>query len=66
MNRDALQKLRLDRRLLQRRGGMGKAELQRELAALPDVGAKATTLGQAADERESASARSAEESGTAQ
>ena len=66
MNRDALAKLRLDRRLLQRRGWMSDAELQRELAALPDVGAKSTTLGSAADERESAAARSAEESGTGQ
>ncbi|HVH17370.1 MAG TPA: hypothetical protein VNF72_03630 [Myxococcota bacterium] len=66
MNRDALAKLRLDRRLLNRRGWMSDAELQRELAGLPDVGGKSTTLGHAADERESASARSAEESGTAQ
>jgi hypothetical protein len=66
VNRDALAKLRLDRRLLQRRGWMSEAELQRELTALPDVGVKATTLGHAADERESAAARSAEESGTAQ
>lgn len=54
MNRDALQKLRLDRRLLERRGWMGEAELERELAALPDIAAKATTLGEAADEREAA------------
>ncbi|HEX5066254.1 MAG TPA: hypothetical protein VFY49_09080 [Myxococcota bacterium] len=66
MNRDALAKLRLDRRLLRRRGWMSEAELQRELSALPDVGAKATTLGHAADERESAASRGAEEPGTAQ
>ena len=66
MNREAMQKLRLDRRLIRRRGWIGDAELQRELASLPDVEAKATTLGQAADERDSAAARSAEESGTAQ
>jgi hypothetical protein len=45
---------------------MSDAELQRELSALPDVGAKATTLGQSADERESAASRGAEESGTGQ
>ena len=66
MNRDALAKLRLDRRLLRRRGWMSDAELQRELSALPDVGATATTLGQSADVRESAASRGAEESGTAQ
>ena len=66
MNREAISKLRLDRRLLRRRGWMSDAELQRELSALPDVGAKATTLGQSADERESAASRGAEESGTAQ
>ena len=68
MNRDALQKLRLDRRLVQRRGWMSEAELGRELAGLPDVAGKAMTLGQAADDREAAAAaaRSAGESGSAQ
>jgi hypothetical protein len=64
VNRDALQKLRLDRRLLQRRGWMSEAEMERELAALPDVAAKAVSLGDAADDREQKAAR-AEESGTA-
>ena len=68
MNRDALQKLRLDRRLLERRGWMSDAELDRELASLPDVRAKAITLGDAADEREGAagSARGAGEPGATQ
>ncbi|HXK23156.1 MAG TPA: hypothetical protein VMS55_10825 [Myxococcota bacterium] len=68
MNRDALQKLRLDRRLLARRGWMSDAELERELAALPDVAAKGTTLGNAADEREApaGSTRSAGEPGATQ
>ncbi|HKA14168.1 MAG TPA: hypothetical protein VKH41_04055 [Myxococcota bacterium] len=45
MNRESLEKLRLDRRLLNRRGWMGAAELQRALDELPDVSDKATTLG---------------------
>jgi hypothetical protein len=36
----ALRKLRLDRRLLDRRGWIDPKELARELAALPDVSAK--------------------------
>lgn len=36
----ALRKLRLDRRLLDRRGWIDQTELARELAALPDVAAK--------------------------
>ena len=68
MNRDDLQKLRLDRRLLERRGRMSDAELERELASLPDVGAKATTLGEASDDREAAagSTRGAGETGATQ
>ena len=66
MNRDALRKLRLDRRLTRRRGWIGEAELERELASLPDAAAKAITLGDAADERESAAAaQKPGESGTA-
>jgi hypothetical protein len=65
VNRDAMHKLRLDRRLVQRRGWIAEGELERELGSLPDVAAKATTLGEAADERESArdSARAAGASG---
>ena len=49
MNRDSVTRLRLDRRLLFRRGWLEPAERERELAALPDVSSKATTLGAAAD-----------------
>lgn len=45
MNRESLEKLRLDRRLFHRRGWMSEAERRRALDALPDVAAKATTLG---------------------
>jgi hypothetical protein len=40
MNRDAMEKLRLDRRLTNRRGWISKAELERSLEALPDVSDK--------------------------
>jgi hypothetical protein len=36
----ALRKLRLDRRLIDRRGWISANDLQRELEALPDVSAK--------------------------
>jgi hypothetical protein len=45
MNRESLDKLRLDRRLISRRGWMSATERQRALEALPDVASKATTLG---------------------
>ena len=51
MNRQSLEKLRLDRRLIQRRGWMSEAERRRSLEQLPDVGNKATTLGAEADAR---------------
>jgi hypothetical protein len=50
MNRESLEKLRLDRRLLKRRGWMGAAERARSLEDLPDVSHKATTLGAASGE----------------
>lgn len=59
MNREAMQKLRLDRRLIRRRGWIGDAELRRELDGLTDISHKATTLGEAADERESAAGAAA-------
>ena len=59
MNRDAMQKLRLDRRLIRRRNWIGDAELKRELDGLTDLAHKATTLGDAADERESAGSSAA-------
>jgi hypothetical protein len=45
MNRESLEKLRLDRRLIGRRGWMSNAERARALEELPDVSNKATTLG---------------------
>jgi hypothetical protein len=36
----ALRKLRLDRRMVDRRGWIAPKELERELAGLPDVAAK--------------------------
>ena len=56
MNRESLDKLRLDRRLIRRRGWMSEAERQRALEALPDVSSKATTLGAESNEDESAPA----------
>jgi hypothetical protein len=38
---DALRDLRLDRRLLERRGWLTRAELERALESLPDVASKA-------------------------
>jgi len=40
MNRDALQQLRLDRRLIKRRGWISQAELEKAMEALPDVSDK--------------------------
>jgi hypothetical protein len=40
MNREATENLRLDRRLLNRRGWISKAEREKEFAALPDVSQK--------------------------
>ncbi len=40
MDRRSTSKLKLDRRLIRRRGWISKEELERELAALPDVSAK--------------------------
>ena len=41
MNRDSMKALQLDRRLLRRRGWIAPEELDKELAALPDVADKA-------------------------
>ena len=51
MNRKSLDKLRLDRRLLNRRGWMSAAERARSLERLPDVSQKATTLGAESGEK---------------
>ena len=40
MNRDAIQQLRLDRRLIRRRSWISRSELERELEDLPDVSHK--------------------------
>jgi len=40
MNRQATENLRLDRRLLHRRGWISKAEREKAFAALPDVSDK--------------------------
>lgn len=47
MDRNSMQKLRLDRRLVSRRDWISPAEFERELEALPDASHKATTLGEA-------------------
>jgi len=51
MNRDSMQQLRLDRRLIRRRGWISQKDLQRELEAIPDASERMTTLGDVADER---------------
>jgi hypothetical protein len=45
MNRESLEKMRLDRRLMTRRSWMSATERARALEGLPDVSHKATTLG---------------------
>ncbi len=40
MDRDSMKRLRLDRRLIRRRGWISPPDLERELSALPDVSAK--------------------------
>ena len=47
---DALRELRLDRRLLERRGWLSRAELERALAELPDVADKAAPPEAASEE----------------
>lgn len=53
MDRDSLEKLRLDRRLIRRRGWVSNKELTRELEALPDSAESSTTLGDVSDVSES-------------
>ena len=52
MDRESAEKLRLDRRLLRRRGWISEEERKRSLEALPDVSSKLTTVGEAADQRQ--------------
>ena len=63
MNREATEKLRLDRRLVYRQGWISRAELEKNLEALPDVSHKIAP----SEEEELSEAAPAEEnvSGTA-
>ena len=45
MDRESTRRLRLDQRLIRRRGWVSEEELQRELAALPDVSHKIAPVG---------------------
>ena len=49
MNRDSIQKLRLDRRMIRRHGWISGKELETALETLPDASEKMTTLGDAED-----------------
>ncbi len=49
MNHDSMKALRLDRRLLRRRGWITEEELEKQLSALPDVADKGQ-VGDAASE----------------
>jgi len=40
MDRESMRRLKLDRRLIRRRGWLSEQELERELAALPDASHK--------------------------
>ncbi len=40
MDRESMKRLKLDRRLIRRRGWISKQDLERELSALPDVSDK--------------------------
>jgi len=55
----ALRKLRLDRRMLDRRGWIAQKDLDRELAELPDVSAKIAPTEDAAEPTESPAADTA-------
>ncbi len=45
MDRESMRRLRLDRRLIRRRGWVSEEELERELTALPDVSHKIAPVG---------------------
>ena len=45
MERESMRRLRLDRRLIRRRGWLSEEDLERELAALPDVSHKIAPVG---------------------
>jgi hypothetical protein len=59
MNRKATEDLRLDRRLLKRRGWISKADREKEFAALPDVSEKIAPP-ESDDESDAAAAKSSE------
>jgi lipase chaperone LimK len=44
MDRQSRERLHLDRRLIRRRGHMSQEELERALAALPDVASKSVPI----------------------
>ena len=50
MNHQSMQKLRLDRRLIDRSSWISGQELESELDSLPDASHKAVTVGEADDE----------------
>ena len=45
MDRESMRRLRLDRRLIRRRGWLSEEDLERELTALPDVSHKIAPVG---------------------
>ncbi len=63
MNRQSMQKLRLDRRLIDRNDWISSQELESELDSLPDVSHKAVTIGQAEDEAKGSAGESAPAAG---
>lgn len=56
MVHDSMRNLRLDKRLTRRRGWLPPDELEKELAALPDVGEKAERIPVLEVEREAGDA----------
>lgn len=63
MDRRSLERLRLDRRLIRRRGWISKQELSAELESLPDAADKVTTLGEAADRAKAGAGKAPAETG---
>ena len=59
MNRQSMQKLRLDRRLIDRSNWISGQELESELDSLPDASHKAVTIGQAEAETKGSAGESA-------
>jgi len=55
MNRDSIEKLKIDRRLIHRRGWISNSELQKQLEALPDVSDKIAPPEDSEDEAEAPS-----------